>query len=103
MTGMRWLGLDVLGGQLRAKGPFEAYMNGLTVPPEVRGRMVAGPSRAAGIPQFDGSGEIYPASPPLQTLDDGRGTEEIGSDLDDSDDSDAGDAESGDVGSEVGD
>ncbi|KAF8748422.1 Transcription factor IIA, alpha/beta subunit [Rhizoctonia solani] len=41
----------------------------------------AGPSR---ISQLDGSSEIDAASPPLQTLDDGRGTEEIGSDLDDS-------------------
>ena len=59
-------------------------MRSLPPPPQ------AGPSR---LPQLDGSSDLDPASPPLQTLDDGRGTEEIGSDLDDSDDSDADDVE----------
>ncbi|GAB1526856.1 transcription factor IIA subunit alpha [Rhizoctonia solani] len=63
--------------------PLEEYMKTLVM-------SEAGPSR---ISQLDGSSEIDAASPPLQTLDDGRGTEEIGSDLDDSDDSDADDVE----------
>ncbi|KAG9084097.1 hypothetical protein FRC06_004209 [Ceratobasidium sp. 370] len=89
-------------GRLRARpSPLEAYMRGLPVPPSVQAQM-AGPSRV-GMPQLDGSSEIDPASPPLQTLDDGRGTEEIGSDLDDSDDSDADDVENDGAGGEAGD
>lgn len=81
-------------GRLRARrSPLEAYMASLPIPAEVQAQMDApGPSRR--LPQVDGSSELDPASPPLQTLDDGRGTEEIGSDLDDSDDSDADDVES---------
>ncbi|KDN35491.1 hypothetical protein RSAG8_11529, partial [Rhizoctonia solani AG-8 WAC10335] len=52
----------------RKFSPLEEYMKTLTMPQ-------AGPSR---ISQVDGSSDIDPASPPLQTLDDGRGTEEIG-------------------------
>ncbi|KAG8719112.1 hypothetical protein FRC09_011603 [Ceratobasidium sp. 395] len=87
-------------GQLRARrapGPLEAYMGTLPIPPHV----LSGSSRV--MPQLDGSSEIDPASPPLQTLDDGRGTEEIGSDLDDSDDSDADDVENDGAGGEAGD
>ncbi|CAE6424152.1 unnamed protein product [Rhizoctonia solani] len=78
-------GWDELVEVPRAKkfSPLEEYMKTLAMPQ-------AGPSR---IPQVDGSSDGDPASPPLQTLDDGRGTEEIGSDLDDSDDSDADDVE----------
>ncbi|KAB5589439.1 hypothetical protein CTheo_7118 [Ceratobasidium theobromae] len=65
----------------KRKSPLEAYMKSLQ----------AGPSR---LVQLDGSSDLDAGSPPLQTLDDGRGTEEIGSDLDDSDDSDADDVES---------
>lgn len=87
-------GVGARVGRLKARpSPLEAYMSTLVVPPEVQARMDApGPSRR--VPQVDGSSELDPASPPLQTLDDGRGTEEIGSDLDDSDDSDADDVES---------
>ncbi|CAE6459326.1 unnamed protein product [Rhizoctonia solani] len=67
----------------RKFSPLEEYMKTLVMPE-------AGPSR---ISQVDGSSDDDPPSPPLQTLDDGRGTEEIGSDLDDSDDSDADDVE----------
>ncbi|KAF8692093.1 Transcription factor IIA, alpha/beta subunit, partial [Rhizoctonia solani] len=77
---------EVVGsGAPRTKkySPLEEYMKTLVM-------SEAGPSR---ISQLDGSSEIDAASPPLQTLDDGRGTEEIGSDLDDSDDSDADDVE----------
>ncbi|KAF8594400.1 TFIIA-domain-containing protein [Ceratobasidium sp. AG-I] len=77
-------------------------MASLPIPAEVQAQMDApGPSRR--LPQVDGSSELDPASPPLQTLDDGRGTEEIGSDLDDSDDSDADDVENDGAGGEAGD
>ncbi|QRV96026.1 transcription factor IIA, 1-like [Ceratobasidium sp. AG-Ba] len=82
-------------GRLRSikPSPLEAHMRTLAIPAHVQRRMA----------QVDGSSEIDPASPQLHIIDDGRGTEEIGSDLDDSDDSDADDVENDGAGGEAGD